>query len=357
MKHIFNTFLILLAIGTMSINLSAQVGINSTGSNADASAMLDVKSTTKGVLIPRMTSTQRTTISSPATGLLVYDTSTDSFWFHDGGWNELGAGGGLWEQNSSGHTYHAGLGSVMVGTSTSNGGAQLYAESTLLDGIKGVTTGLLKSGVKGFSRDYVGMHAESKEHYGILAISENSIGVYARSDNSTALYATGYSVGLRTVLTHSLGYGAYCDGDIYTTGVYQSSDRMLKQNEAEVSNALDIISQLRPKTYTYRRAKYRSMSLPEGKRYGFIAQEMETVLPQLVKNNKSELYDIDKYLNEIKAAKATGETANVQLEVLKPIEFKAVNYTEIIPILVGAMQEQQAQIEALKTEVQALKND
>ena len=53
--------------------------------------MLDVKSTTKGVLIPRMTSTERSAISSPATGLMVFDNTTISFWYYDGSqWAEIG---------------------------------------------------------------------------------------------------------------------------------------------------------------------------------------------------------------------------------------------------------------------------
>lgn len=71
----------------------AQVGINSDDSTPDASAMLDVKSTNKGVLIPRMTSDQRTLISNAAIGLLVFDTDTESFWFNDSnGWTELVSG-------------------------------------------------------------------------------------------------------------------------------------------------------------------------------------------------------------------------------------------------------------------------
>lgn len=72
--------------------LNAQVAINEDDSAPDASAMLDVKSTTKGMLIPRMTSAQRTTIAGglPATGLLVFDLTTDSFWYYDGSsWVEL----------------------------------------------------------------------------------------------------------------------------------------------------------------------------------------------------------------------------------------------------------------------------
>jgi trimeric autotransporter adhesin len=71
----------------------AQVAVNKDGSSPDASAMLDVKSTDKGMLIPRMSSTQRTTILSPATGLLVFDNDTQSFWFYNGtAWTELVGG-------------------------------------------------------------------------------------------------------------------------------------------------------------------------------------------------------------------------------------------------------------------------
>lgn len=63
----------------------AQVGINNDNSNPDPSSMLDVKSTDKGILIPRMDSAQRVAISTPATGLLVYQTDgTDGFYFYNG---------------------------------------------------------------------------------------------------------------------------------------------------------------------------------------------------------------------------------------------------------------------------------
>jgi len=61
-----------------------QVGINTDGTTPDGSALLDVKSTEKGILIPRMTTTQRTGISSPAEGLMVYDTELDAFYYFDG---------------------------------------------------------------------------------------------------------------------------------------------------------------------------------------------------------------------------------------------------------------------------------
>ena len=65
--------------------VSAQsLAINTDGSTANISALLDVKSTAKGMLIPRMTAVQRTAIATPASGLLVYDTDSAAFSYYDG---------------------------------------------------------------------------------------------------------------------------------------------------------------------------------------------------------------------------------------------------------------------------------
>jgi len=66
--------------------LKAQrVGINATGAPPDTSAMLDVVSTDKGILIPRMTQTQRNAIALPATSLSIYQTDTlPGFYYYSG---------------------------------------------------------------------------------------------------------------------------------------------------------------------------------------------------------------------------------------------------------------------------------
>ncbi|MEY4991223.1 MAG: hypothetical protein RI948_89 [Bacteroidota bacterium] len=77
MKKIFHTIVI-----ASAFNLNAQVGI---GTNTPhTSSMLEVQATDKGILFPRMTSAQRTSIASPASGLYVYDTNTKSLWYYNG---------------------------------------------------------------------------------------------------------------------------------------------------------------------------------------------------------------------------------------------------------------------------------
>jgi hypothetical protein len=97
MKKIF-----LLGCIMMFLNLSfkAQVAINSDSSNPDSSAMLDVKSSNKGMLVPRMTTNQRTSINGPAVGLLVYDTDAKSFWFFGTTWQDLSSSEKLLDADS-----------------------------------------------------------------------------------------------------------------------------------------------------------------------------------------------------------------------------------------------------------------
>lgn len=65
-------------------------GIAINGTSVAATALLDIQSTTKGVLIPRMTTAQRDAIATPADGLMVYDTDVDApSQFQNGAWTYL----------------------------------------------------------------------------------------------------------------------------------------------------------------------------------------------------------------------------------------------------------------------------
>jgi len=94
MKKIFS---LLKAMFVFSIVYSQQgVAITTDGTTADNSAMLDIKSTSKGILVPRMTIAQRTSIAVPANGLLVYQTDgTAGFYFYNGSvWAPISAASG-----------------------------------------------------------------------------------------------------------------------------------------------------------------------------------------------------------------------------------------------------------------------
>jgi hypothetical protein len=85
--------IVLLLIFVSSYSNAQNVAINTDGSNANSDAILHLKSSSKGLLIPSMTSAQRTAISNVSDGLMVYDTQTNSFWYRDAGtWNEILAG-------------------------------------------------------------------------------------------------------------------------------------------------------------------------------------------------------------------------------------------------------------------------
>ncbi len=81
-----------LALVSFQKTTAQSFAINTDGSTASSSSILDVKSTDKGILIPRMTKAQKNAIASPAAGLMIYQISPDSTGFHyfDGTrWNWL----------------------------------------------------------------------------------------------------------------------------------------------------------------------------------------------------------------------------------------------------------------------------
>jgi hypothetical protein len=87
------TFLIFSVMLSFIAARSQSVAINSDASNPDSSAILDVKSTGKGLLIPRLTKAQRDAIVNPAVGLMIYQTDNTPglYGFNlNGGWSLLG---------------------------------------------------------------------------------------------------------------------------------------------------------------------------------------------------------------------------------------------------------------------------
>ncbi len=103
MKKIY--FLISMLMFTVVV-LSQNIAISDDNVyTADPSAMLDVKSTDKGMLVPRLTAVQRTAIISPATGLLVFDTNDNLFYFYNGTlWVKIDDSVNFWSLNGNSGT-------------------------------------------------------------------------------------------------------------------------------------------------------------------------------------------------------------------------------------------------------------
>jgi len=192
---------------------SAQVAINTDGTQPDASSMLEVKSTSKGVLVSRMGTLQRTGILTPADGLLVYDTDTKTFWFYKSGtgWTEITGSGGIFTIPFSGLANNVlplfsitnnGDGTSVDGvnnsTSSSVAAVQGTISSTTPGGfsaaVRGVNngTGGLGIGVHGSQAGSGwGVYGTTPDGLGVYGSATGSgVGVYASSTNGTGLSAT-----------------------------------------------------------------------------------------------------------------------------------------------------------------------
>jgi hypothetical protein len=102
----------------LSFPAVAQVGINNVGAAPHASAMLDISSTNRGLLVPRMTMAQRNAIASPATGLMIYQTDNTPGFFYNAGSTvtPLWMPATPWLKNGNHVFYNSGF--VGIGTST-----------------------------------------------------------------------------------------------------------------------------------------------------------------------------------------------------------------------------------------------
>jgi len=216
-------------------------------------------------------------------------------------------------------------------------GAGIYGVAG--SGTQGVWGSGSKDGVYGQSVGGVGVNGLSTNSYGMVATSTNSYGIVATSTNAY--------------------YAGVFYGHVYTSGGFVTSDGNLKKNIQEFSDAMEIIKKLQPKHYEFKTdAKYAPLHLSPGAHFGLIAQDLEKVLPELVHESTMNV-PVDDPAPVLQPETADGKDPNTYTiskgRKTENFTIKAVNYEELIPIMIKAMQEQQRQIEDLKQELADLK--
>jgi hypothetical protein len=206
-----------------------------------------------------------------------------------------------------------GTGGVVGVFGTSSGGTGVEGDSASPSkyGVHGVNTGggvgvYAESNASGTGAVYANNTGGGR---GVWAYSPSGYGVEGQSNSSYGVY--GYSAS---------SYSMYCDGNGYITGSWAGpSDARLKKNVATLTEALSRVLSLRGVSFEWRRDEFPDKHLGDGQQIGFIAQEVEPVLPQVVSTD--------------------------------PEGFKGVDYSRFAPLLVEAIKAQQQEIEALKEEL------
>ncbi len=188
------------------------VGINNTGATAQPSAMLDVSSTNKGLLVPRMTNAQRDAIASPATGLLVYQTNvTAGFYYYNGTvWTVIGGGTAGWTIVGD-NMYNNNTGKVGIGTTTPAAKLHVADSGVVFTAIGDTTSTVGNPSVSGAGRRmmwYPDKAAFRVGYSGGTNWDKDSVGVYsvAMGNNSQAK-----------------GYASLAAGSSYASGAYSTA--------------------------------------------------------------------------------------------------------------------------------------
>jgi len=122
----------------------------------------------------------------------------------------------------------------------------------------------------------------------------------------------------------SVTFELYVNGDVSASSYTQSSDERWKTNIYDLQNSLEVLKELRAVSFNWKVKEYPEKRFENGVHVGFIAQEVEKILPELVKEDDN--------------------------------GYKSVKYNEVIPYMVESIKEQQQIIDKQKGEIDQLKD-
>jgi trimeric autotransporter adhesin len=405
---IFYASLACLLLCSMSC-LAQNVAINEDGSLPDASAILDIKSHNKGVLIPRMSTADRLSITGTgAKGLLVYDTTTSSFWYRpekdaatSGFWKNLATGDAwsLWgnhadSTNFLGTTNNVPL-KIRVNNQPSGGidparqNAYWGYQAGYVNAITGDTAGYgnTASGYRSLYSNTMGNYNTATGTYslnsntlggfntanGLLSLQANTTGSYNTAfgyrslyNNSTGTFNTAIgsnalvSTGNLTNAT-AIGFGAIVNasnkvriGNASVTVIEGQvpfttpSDGRFKFQVKEDVKGLDFILQLRPVTYQFdvKRfdAQYSQAETGNESSNGNYALQASYDEAARIRRSGFIAQEVEK------AAMASGYNFSGIIQPKTAKEHYSLSYESFVVPLVKAVQELSNEVETLKKE-------
>lgn len=213
-------------------------------------------------------------------------------------------------------------------TSANPGGTGVYGSSNFGTGISGYSNE--GNGVLGWagSLGYAGVMGRSNENIGVRGASNASYGCYGSTLSPTYAATIGinngggpglYGQGSVGVSGSGTVYAGQFNGVVIASSYTTSSDARYKTNIATLPDALGRILALRGVSFDWRRNEFPQQNFRNGRQIGFIAQEVEKVLPELVHKNRD--------------------------------GYRSVDYTAVLPVLVEAVKQQQHEIDTMKTQV------
>lgn len=316
--------------------------------SADASAMLDVKATDKGFLPPRVASTGD--VTSPVAGLLVYQTGgTPGYYYYNGSsWIQLGSASGASQWTSIDSDIYYNSGSVGIGTTNpeTNNILDIYGSRMRLKSPAGESSYIVIDNTStdrmssvalktagGDGLVYIGLGGSTFNGYG----GNNSLNLWNLTIDGPISFGTsdGLIAAERMRISHdgNVGIGTgepsyklHVNGSVAGVGAYnQLSDTRLKKDVVDYENGIDKVMALHPITFNWKQEEYQDKNFDDRNHIGFIAQEVEEIVPQVV------------------------TTADDEMKT------KSIAYSDLVPVLTKAIQEQQKEIETLKAEIQVIK--
>jgi hypothetical protein len=176
------------------------------------------------------------------------------------------------------------------------------------------------------------------------SVQGDNFGLSAKATSTS--FGTNYGI-YSEAYNATTNYAGFFNGDVTITGTLSNpSDAKLKTNIKPLSKATDILNRLRPVEYEYKKSiEGKSLILPKNHQYGFIAQELQTVLPDLVAQQKINLASTGGGLSE------DGLPSNKVVQKSETQAFLGINYMSLIPILVQGLKEQDERIKMLEKKI------